>query len=290
MVSRAGLLRSPRHVDVQVHDDDHRRDGRSARQRRQGVRRVLRARRRSATPTTTPQSSPSRRSRWSSRARRRRAPVTTFTYGFAAKNDRQRARQARRCRADRRSLPVDARAGRRAPIHRSIRATYGTTRAPSWRPRARRRSTTSPRSAARTTHPAVSSQAGLRRGHAHVHGPGDHDHALRRPPVACCRRRSPRASRGLRGPGGCVRQAFRARVSGRSIAAVAFYVDGKLVKNMTGERAVYRLKVRPGRFGFGRHKLIARVTFATGSGTQARRLPLTFRRCAQDAVAPRFTG
>ncbi len=94
----------------------------------------------------------------------------------------------------------------------------------------------------------------------------------------------------LRGPSGCVKQAFRAKVSGRSIAAVAFYVDGKLVKNMTGAQALYRMKLRPGRLGFGRHKLIARVTFATGSGTAARRLPLTFRRCAQDAVAPRFTG
>jgi len=38
------------------------------------------------------------------------------------------------------------------------------------------------------------------------------------------------------------------------------------------------------------HKVVARVTFVEGSGTQARALPLTFRRCAQGAVAPRFTG
>jgi len=94
----------------------------------------------------------------------------------------------------------------------------------------------------------------------------------------------------LRGPSGCVKQAFRAKVSGRSIAAVAFYVDGKMVKNITSERSMYRMKVRLSRYGFGLHKVKARVTFATGSGTAARMLPLTFRRCAQDAVQPRFTG
>jgi hypothetical protein len=30
--------------------------------------------------------------------------------------------------------------------------------------------------------------------------------------------------------------------------------------------------------------------FTAASGTAARNLPLTFRRCAQGAVAPRFTG
>jgi len=94
----------------------------------------------------------------------------------------------------------------------------------------------------------------------------------------------------LRGPSGCVKHAFRVSARGRSIAAVAFYLDGKLVKNMTGERAAYRMKIRPGRLGSGRHRLVARMTFTTGSGTRARVSALTFPRCAQDAVVPRFTG
>ena len=94
----------------------------------------------------------------------------------------------------------------------------------------------------------------------------------------------------LRGPSGCVKQAFRARVSGRSIASVTFFVDGKRAKKITGSHASYALKVRPGRFGFGRHKVVAKVQFTAASGTKARSLPLTFRRCAQGAVAPRFTG
>jgi hypothetical protein len=94
----------------------------------------------------------------------------------------------------------------------------------------------------------------------------------------------------LRGPSGCVKQAFKASVRGRSIAGVTFYVDGKLAKKFTGTRWVYTIKVNPRRYGFGRHRVVARVTFVAGSGSKARRLPLTFRRCAQGTVAPRFTG
>jgi hypothetical protein len=93
----------------------------------------------------------------------------------------------------------------------------------------------------------------------------------------------------LRGPSGCLRRAFRARVSGRSIRSVAFYVDGRLVKRF-GKRARYSIKVRPARLGFGRHQVMARVRFVRASGTQARTLRLTFRRCARQAVTPRFTG
>jgi hypothetical protein len=94
----------------------------------------------------------------------------------------------------------------------------------------------------------------------------------------------------LRGPSGCVQQAFRARVRGRSISSVTFFVDGRQVKRISGKRSTYSLKVRPGRYGFGRHRIIARVVFTAESGTKARRLPLTFRRCSQGTVAPRFTG
>ena len=95
---------------------------------------------------------------------------------------------------------------------------------------------------------------------------------------------------GLRGPSGCVKQAFRARVSGRSIASVTFFVDGKKIKTIRGARGMYAIKVHPARYGFGRHKIVARVEFTAASQTAPRNLPLTFRRCAQGSVAPRFTG
>jgi hypothetical protein len=93
----------------------------------------------------------------------------------------------------------------------------------------------------------------------------------------------------LRGPSGCVKQAFRARVSGRSIASVTFFVDGRKVKTVRRGNTL-TLKVNPRKYGLGRHKLVAVVRFRAESETKARKLPLTFRRCAQGAVAPRFTG
>ena len=93
----------------------------------------------------------------------------------------------------------------------------------------------------------------------------------------------------LRGPSGCVRKAFKARVAGRSIASVTFFVDGRRVKRVSRGGA-FTLKVKPKRYGLGRHKIVAVVRFTAESGTKSRRLPLTFRRCAQGAVAPRFTG
>ena len=94
----------------------------------------------------------------------------------------------------------------------------------------------------------------------------------------------------LRGPSGCVKQAFRARVSGREIASVTFFLDGKRIKRLTGERSVYSVKIRPNSLQFGRHRVVARVQFTAESETASRRLPLTFRRCGRGAVAPRFTG
>jgi hypothetical protein len=94
----------------------------------------------------------------------------------------------------------------------------------------------------------------------------------------------------LRGPSGCVKRAFRATVRGRSIASVAFYVDGKLVKRFSRRGSSFSIKVKPQRYGLGRHRIVARVRFSADSGTRARRLPLTFRRCARQVVEPRFTG
>ena len=94
----------------------------------------------------------------------------------------------------------------------------------------------------------------------------------------------------LLGPSGCVKHTFRARVRGRSIASVTFYVDGRLVKKFRGTRSTYSIRVKPGRYGVGRHRVVARVRFAAESGTRARTLRLTFRRCAQRVIAPRFTG
>ena len=72
---------------------------------------------------------------------------------------------------------------------------------------------------------------------------------------------------GLRGPSGCVYQAFTARVVGRRIARVRFYVDGRLVKTISDRRRVYTAKIRPRGLGLGRHRVVARVRFVAASRT-----------------------
>jgi hypothetical protein len=46
------------------------------------------------------------------------------------------------------------------------------------------------------------------------------------------------------------------------------------------------VRVHPRSLGLGRHRVVARVRFESASGTA----PQPFGRCAQQQVAPRFTG
>lgn len=111
------------------------------------------------------------------------------------------------------------------------------------------------------------------------------------PPAGGVRTETARSGRArLRGPSGCITRAFRARVNGRSIARVRFFVDGELVKTVRGTRRLYTVKLRPQRYGFGRHRVTVRVRFVAESGTPARTLRLTFSRCRQQVITPRFTG
>ena len=48
--------------------------------------------------------------------------------------------------------------------------------------------------------------------------------------------------------------------------------------------------VRSATIGFGRHRIVARVTYKAGIGTRPRTHVLTFQRCALQTLAPRFTG
>ena len=81
-------------------------------------------------------------------------------------------------------------------------------------------------------------------------------------------------------------------VTGRQIRQVAFTLDGRVVRRLTrpnsGSR--YVLPVNPRRMRTGVHRILARVTFTTNSGTRSRTLRVTFSRCARRAASPQFTG
>jgi hypothetical protein len=96
----------------------------------------------------------------------------------------------------------------------------------------------------------------------------------------------------LVGPTGCVAKAFRARVRGTKIAKVIFYLDGKKLKAITkpDKKGEYKLSMKRSGLKTGVHRVIAKVSFQSGSGTKAKTFRLSFQRCAKRLVAPRFTG
>jgi hypothetical protein len=96
----------------------------------------------------------------------------------------------------------------------------------------------------------------------------------------------------ISGPSGCISRRFNAKVRGRQIARVTFFVDGRKVKQVKAKRGqrVFKLGINPRKYGKGIHRVTAKVVFKAASGTKARTLRLSFRRCARQVVAPRFTG
>jgi hypothetical protein len=105
-----------------------------------------------------------------------------------------------------------------------------------------------------------------------------------------------RASVRLRGPRRCVAAPFRARVTGREIAQVTFFVDGKRRQTVraTRGRTVFSLRVDPRGQGSGVHRITARIRFTAASGAAARTLRLVYQRCSTAGAGvtppPRFTG
>jgi hypothetical protein len=99
------------------------------------------------------------------------------------------------------------------------------------------------------------------------------------------------ASARLSGPRGCVGGPLRARVSGREIARVTFFVDGERRRTVkaTRGRTVFSLRVEPLGQNLGAHRITAKVRFTADSGAKARTLRLVYQRC-KAAVKPRFTG
>jgi hypothetical protein len=103
---------------------------------------------------------------------------------------------------------------------------------------------------------------------------------------------STRATGRLSGPKRCVGSPFTARVSGREIAQVTFFVDGRrrrTVKAKTG-RSVFALRLDPRGQSGEVHRVTAEVRFTSASGAKARKLRLVYRRCSALVTRPHFTG
>ena len=95
-----------------------------------------------------------------------------------------------------------------------------------------------------------------------------------------------------RGPGGCVQRSFKAAVRGANILRVDFALDGRHMKRVVRRDSTGMFRATVSLRGISRtsHRITARVTFLPGSTPRVRILPIAFRRCAQAAAAPAFTG
>ena len=97
----------------------------------------------------------------------------------------------------------------------------------------------------------------------------------------------------LRGTVGCASSAYaKARVTGKQIRRVTYYVNGKKVKTLTKPNAgtAYELRYRTSSLKVGSYRVRAKVQFTSASGTPAKTLSLQFSRCKVRAVSPQFTG
>jgi len=104
---------------------------------------------------------------------------------------------------------------------------------------------------------------------------------------------SPKAgSAKLRGPAGCPIRATSASVTGKRIAKVVFYLDGKKVKTIKHPDAKGRwsLRIVPNRLPYGSHKLTVKVTFVANTKTKSKTLKISFTRCRAAILKPKFTG
>jgi hypothetical protein len=81
-------------------------------------------------------------------------------------------------------------------------------------------------------------------------------------------------------------------VSGTRINSVTWIIDGvtKRVARKPDRGSAFTLRLNPAKLAIGRHRIVARVTFASSSRTKAKTLRSAFSRCARQIVAPQFTG
>lgn len=96
----------------------------------------------------------------------------------------------------------------------------------------------------------------------------------------------------LSGRTGCVRSAFRARVKGTQINSVTWIVDGftKLIAHRPDRAGAFTLRLTPAKLSYGRHRIVAQVTFSSSSKRKPKTLRMAFARCGKQLVAPQFTG
>jgi len=97
----------------------------------------------------------------------------------------------------------------------------------------------------------------------------------------------------LSGRIGCtVGSTYKATVSGKRIASVTFYIDGKKKKTVSkaDSKGRYTYTLNPTKLKYGSHRVRVVVKFQNSTAPASRELKLTFTRCAPKKIKPVFTG
>ena len=97
----------------------------------------------------------------------------------------------------------------------------------------------------------------------------------------------------MTGKTGCVTgKGFYARMRGKKMLRVVFFLDGKAIKSVAQPRdnRTYRARINLAKLAMGQHTVAAKVTFRPDSHTRSKTIRLTFERCARQLHAPQFTG
>jgi hypothetical protein len=100
----------------------------------------------------------------------------------------------------------------------------------------------------------------------------------------------------LKGPRGCVRARFHARVRSAGVASVTFYLDGRKLRKLTAHSAhggLLSITIDPTPLKLGAHRLLAKITMI--KATTAAKAVLASRsmrilRCRSHVVTPRFAA
>jgi len=97
----------------------------------------------------------------------------------------------------------------------------------------------------------------------------------------------------LLGPRNPVSKPFAVWVTGRAIERVTFSLDGKRIGTIRAKagRKKFKITIHPRGQSRRVHRVTARITFKTSSGTTSTVRRLTYRTAASSVTrAPRFTG
>lgn len=97
----------------------------------------------------------------------------------------------------------------------------------------------------------------------------------------------------LSGPSGAVSSPFAVSVTGRAIQQVTFSLDGKRIGTVRAKagRTKFKITINPRGQSRRVHRVTARITFKTSSGTPSTTRRLTYRTGGSSVIrAPRFAG